>query len=161
MAIPTIDQAGAKYAARTSVAAQDWEQRAAASASDWESNAKSPASEAAYAAGVAAAAQQQLRLKGLAAVSGGEWAGRIRGAGNRYREGTARSAGKWGQKFSPYLDRLRSLQPALPARGPRGDARNYERVRAVGDALHQMKVGGGGAIGGAGMAAPGVAVRRF
>jgi hypothetical protein len=45
--------------------------------------------------------------------------------------------GKWQTNTQPYLTLLASQN--LPAKGIRGAAQNYQRVQAVGQALHNLK----------------------
>ena len=90
-----------------------------------------------------------------AAVTGAGVAGRIRanvsGRGSqrypakimavgqaRFSQGVAAAGNDYSTGFQPYLSVIQGI--TLPAKGPRGDPRNYQRVNAVGDALHAARV---------------------
>ena len=147
-AIPTIQEAQGYYLEGTQAKATKWEARTTAAAPTWETNAKSAQSEEAYRIGVTNAAQMQLRLKGLRDVSAAEFAGAVRGRSGSYREKTAARAGKWAQNFSPCLDTIGSVVQRLGARVPGDVSGNIDRrVKPIGEALHQQKIGGGGGAG--------------
>jgi hypothetical protein len=57
----------------------------------------------------------------------------------RFGEGVRVAENTMAVSMKPVVATLTAL--TLPARYPRGDPRNYERVKAVGDALHKMKTG--------------------
>ena len=79
--------------------------------------------------------------KGVNRVSTEDWKKMAVEVGaNRYAEGVRAKAEKYAQRIAKVLAILKEIQ--LPPRGPRGDPRNYERVKAIGQALHQAKVEG-------------------
>jgi len=156
MAIPTIEEAQAGYTAGTAAKADIWERRAAAAASDWETKAKAPEAEEAYATGVANAVQYRLRARGLEPVTSADFASAVRGKGATYRAETGRAAPKWGKKFRPYLDIIKTTVPGLAARVPGDVSGNIDRrVKPIAEALASAKRGGAGAgAGGAGYTPP-------
>ena len=164
MAIPTIEESQRGYAEGTRAKAGIWESRAAGAAADWERSAKSAEAEEAYAIGVRNAADNRLRQRGLTDVTATDFASAVRGKSGAYAQGTAAATGKWGRKFSPYLDRIRDVAPRLGARVPGDVSGNIDRrVKPIAQELHNMKMGGAGATvasigygaGGAIAAAPG------
>ncbi|MDR7492446.1 MAG: hypothetical protein QN122_13495 [Armatimonadota bacterium] len=56
----------------------------------------------------------------------------------RFGQGVQAGRPNYEQGFGPYLQVIQGL--TLPAKGPRGDPRNYQRVSAVGDALHRARM---------------------
>jgi hypothetical protein len=98
------------------------------------------AGEANYKTGIAASIAKGARAKGLAG-SGKKWRSRIARQGeSRFATGTADATGDFAEGFAPYRDTIANL--TLPPRGPKGDPKNIERVRAVADALRKKKAGG-------------------
>jgi hypothetical protein len=57
----------------------------------------------------------------------------------RFREGIAAGKPYYVEGFGPYREVIAAWVP--PARGPRGDPKNYEIVKSIGDALHKKRVG--------------------
>lgn len=57
---------------------------------------------------------------------------------SRYTAGTGAASEDYGSGFAPYREVIQSTE--LPPRGPKGSPENYERVKAIGEALHQKKV---------------------
>ena len=58
---------------------------------------------------------------------------------SRWPQGVRLGRSAYQQGFAPYHSAISSL--SLPPRGPKGDPRNYDRVRAVGEKLHEVKQG--------------------
>jgi hypothetical protein len=58
---------------------------------------------------------------------------------SRFTQGVADSGDVWQERFSPFADVLEGLN--LEPRGPRGSEANYNRSRAVGEALHNARQG--------------------
>lgn len=56
----------------------------------------------------------------------------------RYTQGTAGAVDDYGSGFAPYREVIQSTE--LPPRGPKGSPENYQRVQAIGDALHAAKL---------------------
>lgn len=57
----------------------------------------------------------------------------------RFREGIAAGKPYYAAAFAPYHGVISAWVP--PARGPRGDPKNYEIVKSIGDALHKKRTG--------------------
>ena len=60
---------------------------------------------------------------------------------DRFASGVEAGLSNYEEGVKPYLDVIAST--SLPPRGPKGDPRNYERVKVMGEALRKKKVGGG------------------
>jgi len=58
----------------------------------------------------------------------------------RWPQGVSVGGDNYAAGFGPFHSALASLK--LPPRGPKGDPRNYDRVRAVGSTLRAKKVAG-------------------
>ena len=57
----------------------------------------------------------------------------------RWGQGVEFGIENYEKGFAPYRDVIE--RTTLPKRYPKGDPRNYERVKAIGSALHKEKVG--------------------
>jgi hypothetical protein len=90
------------------------------------------------AAGVTAAISEDRFRKGVVQAGTEKWK----------RQALAKGVSRWGQGiqlakqdyeagFRPYAEAIRNLN--LPARGPKGDPRNIERVRVIADTLFNLK----------------------
>lgn len=79
--------------------------------------------------------------KGVEGVPEGKWKAKARTIGaQRFPTGAAAAKGDFQKGVGPYLDTLRGLD--LPERFPKGDPRNYDRSRKVGDTLNAQARGG-------------------
>lgn len=119
-------QRSAQYQAGVQSPSVDWAQAARASEGSWEQ-------------GVSQAITQKSFSKGVASAGTPTWQeGALQKGVTRWGPGVSASGGRYEEGFQPYHDVISRL--TLPARGFRGDPRNYQRVQAVGDALHAAKV---------------------
>jgi len=109
---------------------RDWQANATAAAEAWEAGVTEAAAQDRFAAGVARAGTQKWQRKALE-LGTRRWPEGVRAAVDDYRAG-----------FEPYARVIEGV--ALPPRGPKGDPRNIDRVRAIATALHEAKVRGGG-----------------
>ena len=57
---------------------------------------------------------------------------------SRYTQGTAAAVDDYGSGFAPYREAIQGTE--LPPRGPKGSPENYQRVQAIGEALHAKKL---------------------
>lgn len=106
---------------------------------DWASNTK--AAVQSYEQGVSAAVANKSFEKGVNTAGTEAWQnGALQKGVTRYGPGVAASGGAYENGFAPYHEVISRV--TLPARGMRGDPRNYQRVQAIGDALHAKKVSG-------------------
>jgi hypothetical protein len=128
-----------KWAEVTPARARQWEEEirgtttdeysapAVAAAPIWEQGVMEAAARGAYAKGVAEKAEKWKR-KALAVGPA------------RYGPGVRAAEADQATGFAPYREVISNL--TLTPRGPRGAPGNYDRVRQVGEALHNQRVGG-------------------
>lgn len=126
-----------KWKTRAAVAQPDFTS-GVSRAVDWQG--KATAAAPAWGTGVTAAVAANSYAKGVAKVSTEEWKKKsIEKGAPRFASGVAAAEGDFRKGISDVLSTIAGV--TLPARGPKGSAGNYERVRAIGDALHAKKVG--------------------
>lgn len=105
---------------------------------DWETETKDAKDR--YKAGVDAAHAKDLYVKGVDKAGTKKWQDRALKKGpGRFAEGVYIAAPDYEKGFAPFHAAIERV--TLPAKFPKGDPRNYERVRAIGMALHEEKVG--------------------
>jgi len=95
----------------------------------------------AYSSGVTAAVAEGRFAKGVARVGQAKWASGTLEKGvkmGRWREGVAVAKDEYHKGFAPFVDTIAAT--VLPARGPKGDPRNIERVAAIASALHAKRL---------------------
>jgi hypothetical protein len=129
--------------------ATKWVRRAGAAAPDYDAGVRNPktdwmaqtvAAEGAFEAGISDAIGRKAFSKGVRGAGSEKWSRKTLAVGPaRYPQGVSAATGDFATGFGPYRDALERI--ALPARGRHGDPANLERVRAIADALHGMKVG--------------------
>jgi len=105
----------------------------------WEE--KSVAAADAWGAGVTTAVAENRFAKGVAKVGQAKWSFGALEKGvkmGRWREGVAISKDIYAKEFTPFRDTIEAT--VLPARGPKGDPRNIDRVAAIAAALHAKKL---------------------
>lgn len=132
-----------------STVASKWSQRAQAAGADYTSGVKNPrndwagntaASKDAWSQGVQQAVASGRFEKGVTKAGTSKWqTGAVNKGAARYPQGVAAGAGNYQNGFGPFLQAIGSI--TLPPRGPKGSPNNYQRVQAIGAALHQLKVG--------------------
>jgi len=115
------------YEAEVKVAGAEWKEKAAKGQTAYESAMRDPKVLARRAAMITDATAGKFQTK----------AGTV-GPG-RFREGIAAGKPYYTEGFGPYREVIAAWAP--PARGPRGDPKNYEIVKSIGDALHKKRVG--------------------
>lgn len=125
-----------------------WSRVAATRAPDYESGVKSPRRDWADST-LAATGNWKSAVQD--AIARGAWEGGVGRAGSatwqkgavtkgvqRWAPGIAASKDNYVRGFAPYADVIANT--SLPARGPKGDPANIERVRIMANALHQTKL---------------------
>jgi hypothetical protein len=96
------------------------------------------AGEANYAAALQSSIASKRRAKKLQG-KGSKWQAKAAELGpSRFATGTGAAASDYAEGFAPYQGVIAAL--TLPPKGPAGDPKNFERVRAIGTALHNKKV---------------------
>lgn len=136
--IKSAQQIARKWAEVTPQRARQWDEGiratgtdeyvapAVAAAPTWEQGVQEAAARGAYAKGVEAKAEKWKR-KAIAV------------GGQRFGPGVRAAEGDQASGFAPYREVIAAQ--TLPPRGPRGAPGNYDRVRQVGEALHNKRVG--------------------
>lgn len=128
-----------KYARVTPQRGEDYAAGIAAPKRDWAD--ETAGADAAYKAGVQAAIQRGAFPKGVRAAGTAKWQSKSATIGvERWGPGVLAGVDAYERGFAPYRETIESVR--LPARFPTGDPRNYERVKALGEALRKKKVGG-------------------
>jgi len=128
-----IDKTLAKWQARVSVAAPDYEDGIKNPKKDWKSEAK--AAEARYEDGVRAAIAEKRFGKGVEAAGTEKWQKKAIEVGvARWAPGVAAATEDYKAGMSKVLAAIEAT--TLPPRYAAGDPRNYERVKAIGQAVH-------------------------
>lgn len=132
------------------LAAAKWKNNAGNAGMSYESGVRSPrvpqpqaaaAANDVWKAGVTAAVQRDAFSKGISATPADKWARMSVEKGvSRYPQGVSIAEPSYVQATGKYFDTIAST--TLPPRGPTGDPRNIERVRAMANALRAAKTGG-------------------
>jgi len=134
----TAQQAAQKFVDRAGAASQDYVDGALRTSKDQAAAAIAAAPN--YQAGVTAAIARGAYQKGLQNSGKAGWAKGVQEKGaNRFAEGVASGAQKYATNSGKY-DSARAAADSLP-RGPKGSEQNFQRAKAVGQALRKMKVG--------------------
>lgn len=115
------------YKAGVSAPKKDWEAMTKAAEGAYEEGVTGGIARKAFGKGVDKAGTAKWKRKSVD-VGAGRW-----GPGVRVAEADFRSG------YDPY--RAKILEITLDPRFPRGDPRNYDRVKVIGDALHALKIG--------------------
>ena len=127
-----------KYARVTPMRAEDYSNGVLAPRRDWADAAAG--GDAAYKAGVQAAIARGAFVKGIRKAGTATWQAKASTLGaERWGPGVLAGVSAYESGFAPYREEIEKVK--LPARYPTGDPRNYERVKAIGDALRRKKVG--------------------
>ncbi len=92
-----------------------------------------------YKAGVEEAISNDSFQKGVSEAGDAKWRdGALKKGVKRWPEGVRLGGDAYRTGFAPFHSVIQGV--TLPPRGPKGDPRNYDRVRAIGEALHEEKV---------------------
>jgi len=104
---------------------------------DWAK--ETAAAEKSYEAGVQKAIARKAFGKGVKDSGTEKWTqGVVTKGVDRFAPGVEASGDNYARGFAPYQATLENL--ALPARGEKGSDANYDRVKKVGQALHNKKL---------------------
>ena len=128
-------------------AAAKWARQSASSGPEYEAGIRNPrrpwaestaASEALYEAGVQAAIQRKSFGKGVKKAGNAKWQNNALTKGpGRWIAGIGASEAAYKTGFAPYRAVIEGV--TLPARGPKGDPTNIQRVAIIAKALHDKK----------------------
>ena len=138
VATKPIDQVVEKWKRKVAGASEDYRQGVTSPQNDWATEAGKAQDR--YKSGVTQAAAEGRFGRGVARAGTAKWQkGCIEKGVNRWPEGVAMADDEYRSGMGDVLSTIQSV--TLPAKGPKGDPRNYERVKAIGDALHKKKIG--------------------
>lgn len=107
---------------------EDWASKTSGAEGAWSAGVQDAITNKRFARGIREAGTEKWQRK-TTEVGIGRWGAGVRAAGDDYQAG-----------FDPYRQVISSV--SLPARYPKGDPRNFDRVAAVANALHKKKVQG-------------------
>lgn len=128
-----------RWARRSAAAAQDYEAGIQAPRVDWES--ATVAAEQNHKAGTEASLREGRFVKGVKKSGNAWWKQQATTLGpRRFQEGVQAGQDTYEEGFAPV--RAVIEQTKLPPRGPKGDPKNYDRVKTMGEALRRHKTGG-------------------
>jgi hypothetical protein len=136
-AIKDISKIAEKFKRVTPQRTQDYQEGVSAPRRSW-SSAASAATET-HKQATMDALNRGAYAKGVQRAGDSAWSnGALTKGVNRFGEGVTLGADKYATNFAPYASVIGSTQ--LPPRYPRGDARNYARGKAIGDALNKKRI---------------------
>jgi len=136
--IKSLDKIGKKWTTVTPQRSEEYEEGVKNPRRSWAQ--ATAEAEDAYADGVSNAVSEGRFAKGVADAGDSKWRdGAIKKGVRRWPEGVRLGGDNYRQGFAPYHSVIAGT--TLPPRGPKGDPRNYDRVRAIGEALHNEKTG--------------------
>lgn len=136
--IKSLDKIASKWSEVTPQRAGEYQSGVQSPKKSW-SQATGDAAEN-YNAGVSEAISRGAFAKGVSAAGDSAWQkGALEKGVSRWPQGVRLGKSKYNQGFAPYHAAISSV--TLSPRGPKGDPRNYDRVREIGEALHETKVG--------------------
>lgn len=137
--MPAVRKGGAaRWARRSANAAQDYKEGVENPTNNWEAN--TVAAHETYKAAVVAAANEGRQMKGVKKSGQAWWQKQSSTLGpGRFAEGVQQGEATYQEGVAPFTAIIENTK--LPARGPKGDPRNYERSKTMGMALHNAKKG--------------------
>lgn len=135
--IKPLSRSSEKWKRQSATARPEYEAGVAQTKKDWQTNTAAAASN--YAEGVTAAISDNRFQKGVQNAGTNKWRNNTLSKGPaRWTEGIAKSTDNYEKGFAPYQAAIENL--SLPARGPKGSPQNIQRVVAVAEKLHQVKL---------------------
>ena len=136
--VKSADAVAKKWATRAGAAGADYASGVNGTTKDWASD--TAAAAPAWAAGVQTAAANGSFAKGVNAAGTQKWKTKAANVGAaRYPQGVAAATPYYQAGITSVLQVLSGI--TLPARGPKGDPGNLNRVTIVAQALRKMKTG--------------------
>ena len=135
--IKPLSQSSDKWVRRAGEAATDYARGVAAPRTPWAEATEAAAD--AQAAGVQQAIAENRFQNGVQRAGNAKWQRKATTLGaQRFGPGVAAAKSDYEAGFGPYVAVIQGI--TLPPRGPKGDPRNYERTKLIGDALHAAKI---------------------
>ncbi len=139
MEIKPLAQVSTKWREITSGRTSEYEAGVRSPRRDWATSTE--AARENYALGIQEAINQGRFERGVRQAGTQAWQkGAVDKGVSRFASGVRVSEGKYKEGFQPYHETINAL--TLSPRYPRGDTRNYDRVRQIGEALHDRKIKG-------------------
>lgn len=133
-----LEKATEKWRNRVSVAGQDYADGVADPRQDWQKATKE--AEPRYEAGVTASIRDKRYGKGVDKAGTDKWSKRSKDLGvKRWPEGVNAAQPDYKSGMEKVIAAIEGV--TLPPRYPAGDPRNYERVKAVGEAIRKATKG--------------------
>ena len=136
--MPKVRQGGSdRWVNRASVATEDYKTGIMNPRTDWSQ--ATLAAKDNYARGIQDAISKDSFSKGVRKAGSQKQQSKAVGKGaQRFAAGVADAQGDYAAAIAPYLQVIEST--TLPPRGPKGDPRNLERVKAITVALRNKKL---------------------
>lgn len=136
MKVKSAAETAAKWARVTPGRQKDYEDGVKDPSVDWQRATEGSAQ--AYEAGIAESLQRGSFQKGVNAAGNARWQQKTANVGAaRWGPGVREAQADHEAGITPFIQALERVQ--LPPRGPRGDARNLERVAVVARALTEAR----------------------
>jgi len=136
-AVKSLDRISAKWARVASQSQTEYEDGVKNPRTDWAEATR--AAEGNYERGVQGSIQRKAFGKGVARAGTQKWQAMTLAKGpSRWANGIQVSTAAYESGFAPYREVIMRTQ--LPARGPKGDPKNIQRVGVLADALHKEKL---------------------
>lgn len=133
VATKPIEQTASKWKRKVDVAGEDYRYGIENPKADWATETK--AAETRYKEGVTRAAAEGRFGRGVSKAGTEKWKkGAVEKGLTRWPEGVGMAEDEYRTAMSEVLSVIQGV--TLPARRPKGDPANYERVKAIGTALH-------------------------
>ena len=137
--IKSVSEIAGKWARVTPARAADYKAGVENPKRDWAEAAS--AAESVYKQAVIEAANAGRYGKGIERAGTAKWKhGATTKGPSRFAAGVALGKDAYMKGFAPYQEVIAST--SLPARGPKGDPANLQRVAAIATALHERKISG-------------------
>jgi len=134
--VPSASDVATKWAEETPKRATYYENNTPGAASTWETNAT--ASAAIFKAAVQATNIDALFRGGIKKAGSGKFARKVKALASRFGPGVGAAKDDMQTNVAPYLAEIATID--LKERKPRGDAGNYDRVKQIGDKLHNKRL---------------------
>jgi len=136
-AIKSADRIKAKWKRVTAAAQTEYEEGIDNPRTDWATATK--AAEKNYEQGVQQSISRKSFGKGVSKAGTDKWQKNAREKGpTRFTQGVNLSEDRYAEGFEPYRRVIETT--SLPARGPKGDPSNINRVATIAKALHDEKL---------------------
>ena len=105
---------------------QDWQKATLDASKAWEDGIRAAITEKRFEGGVRAAGTEKWQR------------GALEKGAARFADGVTKAVDEYSAKMGEVLRVIEGV--SLPPRGPRGDPKNIERVKAIADALHKFAI---------------------